>query len=601
MGVKRFFSHLWALKSIWITVIAFGWPLFFAIDYPPECEKQSKCAYVIIVMAVLWLTEAIPIPVTALLPIFMFPMTGVLSASITSASYVTDTTMLFLGGLIIAVALEETGLHTRISLCVMMLVGAQPIMLMLGLMTTTAFLSMWISNTAAASMMIPIIMAVSKTVKDVRIKSARAAASSNGQANEAFQMAGTDSDKDVVKDTSHQNHTVSTEEPSSEETSGDECLSKVEKVELDRLSKGLALSVAYGANIGGIATLTGTPPNLVLKQIADSFYNEYGQGESPLSFAKWMGFAFPMALICLVLAWLWLSLVFLRLSCFRKMDPEAKVAISGVIRDQLKKLGWISLAELQMLIIFILLVVLWLFREPPNIKGWGIIFPTDKKGKSYLSDSTPCILLSVLLFLLPSERPNVFGWFKGGTPGYKPLLKWSVAVEKLPWGVIVLLGGGFAMANASQVSGLSEWLGHKLKSLGGQETWVMNLIISLIVATATEVSSNTATAQLLLPILLNLSLTIGENPLYLMISCAVACSYAFMLPVATPPNAIVFSTGFLSIPDMALVGIPMNIIGIACLTLAINTWGKEMFDLGELQPFLRNVTAKNDSLVGLCI
>ncbi|XP_052224661.1 Na(+)/citrate cotransporter-like [Dreissena polymorpha] len=283
------------------------------------------------------------------------------------------------------------------------------------------------------------------------------------------------------------------------------------------------------------------------------------------------------------------------------MDPEAKVAISGVIRDQLKKLGWISLAELQVLIIFIFLVVLWLFREPPNIKGWGIIFPTDKKGKSYLSDSTPCILLSVLLFLLPSERPNVFGWFKGGTPGYKPLLKWSVAVEKLPWGVIVLLGGGFAMADASQVSGLSEWLGHKLKSLGGQETWVMNLIISLIVATATEVSSNTATAQLLLPILLNLSLTIGENPLYLMISCTVACSYAFMLPVATPPNAIVFSTGLLSIPDMALVGIPMNIIGIACLTLAINTWGKEMFDLGELQPFLRNVTVSNDSLVGRCI
>ncbi|XP_053388953.1 Na(+)/citrate cotransporter-like, partial [Mercenaria mercenaria] len=422
---------------------------------------ESKCAYVITVMAILWLTEAIPIPVTALIPIFLFPLLGVVAAADVSNSYIKDTTMLFLGGLIVAVALEESRLHIRISLCVMMIVGAQPIFLMAGLMATTWFLSMWISNTAATSMMIPIIEAVLQNMEDVRKMSKRG--------------------------------------------------------ELRRVAKAFALSVAYGANIGGIATLTGTPPNLVLKQEAD------------------------------------------------------------------------KMREIQVLTVFISLVCLWLFRAPPNITGWGNFF-----FFRFVSDSTPCILLSVLLFLLPAEKPKVFWLAKDDRPSYVPLIDWKSVSQKLPWGVIVLLGGGFAIADASKSSGLSRWVGNELKVFASMESWVMNIVICFIVAGATEVTSNTATATLLMPVLSELAIQTSIHPLYLMMSATVAGSFAFMLPVATPPNAIVFSSGYLTIPDMALAGLPMNIIAVLCLTLGINTWGSSMFQLDTFpETFNMNITMTN--------
>ncbi|KAL4223608.1 hypothetical protein ACF0H5_017077 [Mactra antiquata] len=349
--------------------------------------------------------------------------------------------------------------------------------------------------------------------------------------------------------------------------------------EMRRLAKGFALAVAYGANIGGIATLTGTPPNLVLKDRVDKLYEEYDFDESPISFAKWMGFAFPLSLICVLIGWCWLVIVFLRCGCCKKMDAEHKKGVNQTIKDQFNNLGRITIAEIQVLFVFVLLVFLWLFRAPPNINGWGDASWLKPKT---VSDSTPCILLSVLLFILPKEKPQLFCWHKEGRPKYTPILNWTVVAQKLPWGVIVLLGGGFALAKASQESHLSEWVGNELKVFADQDDWVLNLIITLIVAGATEVTSNTATATLLMPILQSLGLSVGIHPLYLMIAATVACSFAFMLPVATPPNAIVFATGYLSIPDMALAGLPMNVIAVLTLTLAINTWGVKMYDLGEL-------------------
>ncbi|XP_060587393.1 solute carrier family 13 member 2-like [Ruditapes philippinarum] len=582
-------NHIWTLKPILVTIIAFIAPIVLLVDYSEDFEVQSKCAYVIVVMAILWLTEAIPIPVTSLMPIFLFPLLGVAKAKDISSAYVTDTTMLFFGGLIIAVALEETGLHTRISLCVMMLVGAQPIFLMAGLMVTTWFLSMWISNTAATSMMIPIITAVIKTVSEVRTKTLYTADnpafkdddSENGVPKDKIDVS---SNGDVMPESESNKNSYKVSDKDIEAELPEEM-----DDEMKRYAKAFALCVAYGANIGGIATLTGTPPNLVLKENADELYSEAGyKGESEISFAKWMGFAFPLSLLTAVIGWLWLILCFIRCGCCKKMDPEQKKAVNATIRAQFKSLGFLTLAELQVLIVFIILVILWLFRNPPNIDGWGDI-SAFKPG--YVSDSTPCMLLSVLLFLLPREVPQIFCLLKEGLPSYKPILTWQAVSAKLPWGVIILLGGGFAIAKASKDSGLSLWLGNQLSTFDNLDNWVLNLLVCVIVAGATEVTSNTATATLLMPILAELGIATEIHPLYLMMSATVACSFAFMLPVATPPNAIVFSTGYLTIPDMALAGLPMNIIAVLCLTFAINTWGKSMYDLDEFPEIFLNQTA----------
>lgn len=652
----NFLRHIWTLKPIFVPIAACLVPIVLLLDYDAEFEEECKCGYVIIVMAILWLTEAIPIPVTALLPIFMFPLLGVAKASDISGVYIKDTTMLFLGGLIMAVALEECGLHERISLCVMMIVGSQPIFLMAGLMATTWFLSMWISNTAATSMMIPIISAVMKNIEDVR----KCGIGDVGVENEAYSTEDSSSNTTDNQDLSssdssiHRHHSSSTngklqQSPNADfqikenkgkstgsfvdltedltppdkqrvsfdtvdgvpldvvatkvsmNTNGNagkeysrsisinsktSLTSTITNEELQRIAKAFALSVAYGANIGGIATLTGTPPNLVLKQQADKLFMEHTGAESDISFAKWMGFAFPLSLMVAVFGWLWLALVFLRCGCFKKVDPVQKRMVNQTIRAQFKKLGRLTFRESIVLFVFILLVFLWLFRDPPNVNGWGT---SGAFKDGYVSDSTPCILLSVLLFLLPAEIPRVFKRAKGGPPVYIPILDWRVVVQKLPWGVIILLGGGFAIAKASEDSGLSEWLGSKLTVFDTMDDWVMNLIISLIVAAATEVSSNTATATLLMPILLQLGIQTEIHPLYLMISATVACSFAFMLPVATPPNAIVFSSGYLTIPDMALAGLPMNIIAVLCLTFAINTWGHSVFGVDTFPEIFRTV------------
>lgn len=209
------------------------------------------------------------------------------------------------------------------------------------------------------------------------------------------------------------------------------------------------------------------------------------------------------------------------------------------------------------------------------------------------SDSTFAMLLCVVLFIIPAKIPQVFCWAENmSKPVYTPVLTWHAVQKKVPWGVLILLGGGFALAKASTVSGLSLYVGKQLEIFKEYDTWVMNLVICCIVAAATEVTSNTATSQLLLPIMFTMAITVESHPLYLMMSTAIACSFAFMLPVATPPNAIVFSTGYLSIPDMALAGLPMNILAIGCLTLAINTWGKAMFDLDTIPSYLNyNLTA----------
>ncbi|XP_025089959.1 solute carrier family 13 member 5-like [Pomacea canaliculata] len=605
-----------ALKTPIMIVLALGAPLPLPLLVD---SSETRCAYVVIAMAILWVTEAIPIPVTALLPVILFPVMGVLTAVDVANSYMGNTSLLFIGGLMVAIAVEESGLHRRIALGVMRFVGSDPKWVMMGLMLPTWFLSMWISNTATASMMIPIVEAILTQFKAASNSEGRPRGGSvQGRHVDARLSLKSDSVDVSVKDDAihvtspapldkqneHQappsgsNGIYVVDSPGFDNDGDDDKADADEDDECDkavaadykRLCKGFSLCIAYAANVGGIATLTGTPPNLVFAGQADLYFRKLG-GESGVSFLRWMLMAFPLSLLMLLLCWAWLAVVYTRGTC-RKQAKQSDDPVKTALHNAYRGLGKVTMAEVQTLICFIVLASLWLFRDPRFLPGWSNLF-----NEGYTSDSTAAVFVSLLFFILPTTRPAIFCWRRKDEvrqkPVYTPLLTWPVAQAKMPWGIIILLGGGFALAKGCKFSGLSDWFGEQLSTFRGTEPWLINLVITIAVAMATEITSNTATATLLMPIMAELAIRLKVNPLYFMSSAALATSFAFMLPVATPANAIVFSHGHLRIVDMAAVGSVMNIIAVSCLTLAVNTWGSAIFGFLETPEVFRlvNITS----------
>ncbi|KAJ8047514.1 Solute carrier family 13 member 3 [Holothuria leucospilota] len=361
------------------------------------------------------------------------------------------------------------------------------------------------------------------------------------------------------------------------------------------MCKGLTLCVPYAANIGGTATAIGTPPNLILITQIESLYGS----EANVSFGTWMMLSLPGMLICLLLCWLWLQFFFLdqfkfwkqRLPQTKKQERRAK----KVIQTEYDALGPMTFAEKAVLVHFIILIALWLTRDPKFVPGWSVIFTTG-----FVTDTTTVIALCMSLFCFPSEPlwfmcrriPDYIPCSKEDKPSQRqekkvtPLLTWKNVAEKMAWDVIFLVGGGAAMAEACKASGLSSWLGEQLAVFGSLPPGLMTLFVSFIVAAFTEITSNTATATIILPIFAELATSLGVNPLYIMISATWACSYAFMLPVATPPNAIAFSHGLISVLDMvsnflihAKTGFMLNIICVLVANLSINTFGIWIFDV----------------------
>jgi len=502
-------------------------------------------AYTILLMASYWMTEALPLAITSMLPIVLLPLLGVMPTTAVAPEYLNATNYMFIGGLMMAIAVEHSGLHQRIAFNIISVIGVSQRRLMLGFMVTTMFLSMWISNTATVSMMVPIANAVAEAIKD----NDDVEMSEGGEEEEA-RRAG-----DVKK-----------------------------KNESDR--NVLLLACAYASNIGGTGVITGSPPNLVpIKEL-----NNTG---SPLSFASWMDFCIPLMLVNVIIAWIWLQVL---QSIYTRGSPpqtvEETLRIKRTIEDKKRNLGKMRLHELQVLILFIILVFLWFFKNPKFIEGWGDLF---KKATGVgIGGATPAILIVTLVFILPT-RYNFWPFI--GTdkiPKSSPaLLNWNTVEKKLPWGVIILLGGGFALAKASKESGLSGFIGQLLYPLKDSlDPWAINLVICLATAMITEVASNTATANILVPILGDMSLKMCENPIYLMLSAAVTCSYAFMLPVATAPNAIVFGASTMKTGDMMKAGFLMNIACVITTSIAINTYGSLMFDLGSF-PAWASIYAAN--------
>lgn len=583
MAVPRFLKCLWSYRNyliIFLTPLAIlALPL--VIDRP-----EAKCGFAIILMAFYWCTECIPLAVTALLPVILFPMLKIMPSEEVSIQYLKDSNMLFIGGLLVAIAVEQWNLHKRIALRVLLLVGVKPALLMMGFMGTTAFLSMWISNTASTAMMLPIAHAVldqlQKTEAEADERELQWA-----QSNEGFEM------------DEHTGEKVNSKEEVTVDWGG-----RAEEKRLKReqkysnLSKGMSLCVCYSASIGGTATLTGTTPNLILKGQMDELYPKNG---GIINFASWFGFCFPNMLLMLVISWFWLQFMYLGFNLKKSFGCGAKSegdrAAYQVMKDEYKKLGKISFAEGSVLVLFVLLVLLWFTREPGFMPGWAtVLFNQDKE---FVTDGTVAIFMSTLLFMIPSQMPRCFcfgsrsGDMIGESQKAPPaLLNWDMVHEKMPWNILLLLGGGFALARGSEVSGLSQWLGDSLRPLQSIPNFAIALLICLLIATFTECSSNTATTTLFLPILGSMASAIKLHPLYVMLPSTICASLAFMLPVATPPNAIAFSYGNLRVIDMAKAGFALNFLGVLCVQLALNTWGMAMFNLGEFPEWANATVSK---------
>ncbi|XP_065778185.1 Na(+)/dicarboxylate cotransporter 3 isoform X2 [Muntiacus reevesi] len=560
-------------------------------------NKEGRCLFVILLMAVYWCTEALPLSVTALLPIVLFPFLGILPSNKVCAQYFLDTNFLFLSGLIMASAIEEWNLHRRIALKVLMLTGVQPARLILGMMATTSFLSMWLSNTASTAMMLPIANAILKSLfghresrKDLSWESEETAAAvrKNGLHTVPTEMqfiAGAE-DKDC---------------PEEAEAPVDlQPTSKKEEEYRRNIWKGFLISIPYSASIGGTATLTGTAPNLILLGQLKSFFPQC----DVVNFGSWFIFAFPLMLLFLLVGWLWISFLYggITLRGCRKKKSELRTDAENrardTIREEFQSLGPTKFAEQAVFILFCVFAILLFSRDPKFIPGWASLFTPG-----FISDAVTGVSVVTILFFFPSQKPSLKWWFDFKAPNTEtvPLLTWKRAQDTVPWNIILLLGGGFAMAKGCEESGLSAWIGGQLHPLENVPPVLAVLLITVVVAFFTEFASNTATIIIFLPVLAELAIRLRVHPLYFMIPGTVGCSYAFMLPVSTPPNSIAFASGHLLVKDMVRTGLLMNLMGVLLLSLAMNTWAQTIFQLGTFPDWadihLSNVTALPSSLV----
>lgn len=434
----------------------------------PEAQRVSAVA---LLMASLWMAETLPIPVTALLPIFLFPLLGVMSTAETTLRYGDQTNFLFMGGFLIAIAMQKWELHRRIALNIVSAVGSSPKRLVLGMMLATGLLSMWVSNTATVMMMTPVGMAVIQSVR-----------------------------KDAV-------HGAPTR---------------------DNFSIALMLAIGYSASMAGLATLIGTPPNAIFRGQLEVLYGRQ------IDFVDWMLLGVPIALCLLALCWFVLTYVF-----FPMKDGDVdNLTARQHLDHELAALGPTTPEEKRVVWVFALVAAAWILRGIPGVPSPPLV-----------SDAAIAMAGGFALFVIPASSKH------GGF-----LLDWETAVG-IPWDVILLMGGGFALAEGFTSTGLTEWLSGQFGALQALPLFVLILCIVLFITFIGEMTSNAATATMFIPVMGALSVSLGMDPLTLMVPTVLATSLGFMLPVATPPNAIVYASRVMSIEDMVKAGFWLNVGG----------------------------------------
>ena len=448
-------------------------------DMPPQVEgvpvhAGAATAATLVLMGVWWMTEALPLPVTALLPLVVLPVAGVAPVHDVAAPYANKVIFLFLGGFVLAVALQRWDVHLRIALRVVRLVGTAPRRLVLGMMVATALVSMWVSNTATAVMMLPIGVSVLALLGRER--------------------GGVD----------------------------------------PRLSAALMLGIAYAATIGSFGTIIASPPNaLLVGYLSETYGIEIG-------FGQWMAVGMPLSIVFLLLAWLLLTRVVFR------FDPAPLCEDDSVVRAELDRLGPMGPPQRRVVAVFVLAAASW------------IVLPLAWPGTP-VTDEVVAVLVAIALFLLPC------GDDCGGR-----LLDWSDTRE-LPWGILLLFGGGLALASQITASGLAEWIGERARGLDGLPTVLVVAAVCVLTVAMTEFMSNTATAATLVPIMSTVGVALGFGPVLLAVPVALAAGCVFMMPAATPPNAIAYSSGYVRVTDMLRAGAPLSASSVLLVTLTVTT------------------------------
>ncbi|XP_068943211.1 solute carrier family 13 member 1 [Petaurus breviceps papuanus] len=546
--------------------------------------KEAECAYTLFVVAIFWITEALPLSITALLPGLMFPLFGIMPSKDAAAAYFKDFHLLLIGVICLATSIEKWNLHKRIALRMVMMVGVNPAWLTLGFMISTAFLSMWLSNTSTTAMVMPIVEAVAQQIINAEAEiEATQMTNFSGPTNHGLEI---DESEDCREksDLKEKATPIANYSNNGRKSSG--------KMESEKNSEGgryrtrkdhmmcklMCLSVTYSSTIGGLTTITGTSTNLIF---AEHFNLRYPDCQC-INFGSWFLLSFPVAIILLFLSWIWLQWLFLgfNLKAMCKCGKTKTVkeqACANVIKDEYRKLGPMRFQEIITLVLFIIMALLWFSRDPGFLPGWSSLF---SQYSGFATDSTVALIVGLLFFLIPAKK------LTKTTPtgeivafDYSSLITWKEFQSFMPWDIAILVGGGFALADGCERSGLSLWIGQQLTPLGSLPAWSIILISSLLVTSLTEVVSNPATITLLLPILAPLAEAIHVNPLYILLPSTLCTSFAFLLPIANPPNAIVFSYGHLKVIDMVKAGLGINIVGVAVVMLGIFTWMVPMFDL----------------------
>ncbi len=451
-------------------------------------------------MAVWWVTDAIPLFATALVPLILYPLLGIMPGRATAPIYFNSTIVLFLGGFMIALTMEKWNLHRRIALNIIHAVGGGPARIVLGFMVAAAFLSMWISNTATAVMMVPIGLAICLQIE-----------------------------------------------------------SEAGRRGARHLSVGLMLGIAYGCTVGGLTTLVGTPPNLSFVRIFQILFPD----APPIAFGQWLIMAFPIGVVLLLVAWFLITQLLYRVPEGVTIDP----AVVGVERQ---RLGRVSFEERAVLAVFVATALLWTFRVDLQmgfltVPGWSRLLPDP----GMVDDGTVAIALASLLFFIPVRNRK---------DGAKRVMGPDV-IPRLPWNIVLLFGGGFALAAGFQQTGLAQLIGNQFEILGTLPVFLMILLVCATLTFLTEFTSNTATTEMILPILASVAVVTGTHPLVVMIPATLSASCAFMMPVATPPSAIVFGSDRITVKEMARAGIFLNLVGVILIATVVFTVGLAVFGI----------------------